>query len=324
VRRPPRRARRASEALCRRSGFAGHQASNFRGETNRPLVPRRSTLVSHRRGRLPGMANRSSGGTTAGGSSMPAGLSGVQGLLFAGRESFGPVVDSDAPPIRVLGSRGSRDVHAAEHADVGAPRAVLEVLAGVPGWWRNRARAAGLDGRWCQIEHGLSARPPFELPNSEPGRWRDGFELGEAYLAALSKDVRARHGRHYTPRQLAEELWRMARRALGIHEAAAPLRGLVRDPSAGAGALLLPPLSEHLEATRDLPARDVLGGLSDVIDGVDSTRTRSLYGSPTSCSERCACRFSLQHPEDSDGRCRLWFEKVTGSLRLRPTPSSWS
>ena len=33
------------------------------------------------------------------------------------------------------------------------------------------------------------------------------YEVGGRYVAALGREVRARHGRHYTPAELAENLW---------------------------------------------------------------------------------------------------------------------
>ncbi|MSW49349.1 MAG: hypothetical protein F2817_00485 [Actinobacteria bacterium] len=95
-------------------------------------------------------------------------------------------------------------------------------------------------------------------------------EIGAAYAASLDPATRARHGRHYTPRHLAEHLWSMTRTALGHRAPARSLRGLVRDPACGAGVLLLPALREHLGAIVRADARVALAGLPNVIEGIDA------------------------------------------------------
>lgn len=98
----------------------------------------------------------------------------------------------------------------------------------------------------------------------------DGHALGRAYLEALDADVRARHGRHYTPSDLAQRVWASARTALGHGTRSKRLSGLVRDPAAGGGALLLPPLREHLAAVTRTDPGLALAGLSQHIEGIDT------------------------------------------------------
>jgi adenine-specific DNA-methyltransferase len=62
----------------------------------------------------------------------------------------------------------------------------------------------------------------------------------------------------------------MARRGLGHRAAARQLTGLVRDPACGAGALLLPPLREHIASVRGSDPQVALAGLDNVIEGVDT------------------------------------------------------
>jgi len=96
-------------------------------------------------------------------------------------------------------------------------------------------------------------------------------DLGKAYVAALASGVRARHGRHYTPDELAFHLWQMARVPLGhVRGQIGPLRGLVRDPACGAGALLLPPLREHLHAMANTDPRVTLASLPNMVEGLDA------------------------------------------------------
>ncbi|MGW2853397.1 Eco57I restriction-modification methylase domain-containing protein [Streptomyces sp. NPDC001215] len=94
--------------------------------------------------------------------------------------------------------------------------------------------------------------------------------MGAAYVDALSSATRARHGRHYTPRELAGRLWRMARGSLGLPHSDQRLIGLVLDPACGAGALLLPALREHLRAAFDVDPALTLAGLPSLVCGVDA------------------------------------------------------
>lgn len=176
---------------------------------------------------------------------------------------------------RPLGARGSRRViSSAESASDLSPTASA-VLAALPSWWAARAEGAGLDGKWLDVTLAVDAEPPFsmsELPQLEE-EWGvlSGEEVGQAYVEALSKATRARHGRHYTPGELATHLWSQARAALGMTgSASGVLPGLVRDPACGGGALLLPALREHLRASEHLSPRLVLAGLPSLIEGIDN------------------------------------------------------
>ena len=62
----------------------------------------------------------------------------------------------------------------------------------------------------------------------------------------------------------------MARLALGQRRPGLPLPGPVCDPACGAGALLLPPLRQHLCALADADPRVTLAGLPRLIHGVDA------------------------------------------------------
>jgi adenine-specific DNA-methyltransferase len=95
-------------------------------------------------------------------------------------------------------------------------------------------------------------------------------QVGMAYVSALSPATRARHGRYYTPGVLADRLWQSAREALGWPRAPKALPGLVRDPAVGGGALLLPPLREHIAALGDLDPQLVINSVASVIEGIDT------------------------------------------------------
>nr|WP_313315393.1 Eco57I restriction-modification methylase domain-containing protein [Dietzia maris] len=178
-----------------------------------------------------------------------------------------------AHPDRPLGSRGSRAaVGAGDPADL-TPTAIA-VLAAIPAWWKARAAAAGLTGRWLDVEHAVAATPPVELPSDPPLGESWGTltpdQVGAAYVEALTPGTRARYGRHYTPRELASHLWAMTRQSLETGPQNRLLPGLVRDPACGAGALLLPPLREHLHAAFDVDPTITLAGLPSFIEGVDT------------------------------------------------------
>ncbi len=134
--------------------------------------------------------------------------------------------------------------------------------------------AAGLEGRWLEVDQALEAQPSVDLPASPPlgASWASltAEQVGAAYVEALTPATRARHGRHYTPPELASHLWAQARRALDFSPRSQPLDGLVRDPACGAGALLLPVVREHLHASYDVDPLLALAGLPSVIEGVDA------------------------------------------------------
>lgn len=148
------------------------------------------------------------------------------------------------------------------------------ILAAVEGWWAIKAEQAGLSGRWADVTEALEAQPPVSLSGVSPLQSIDasttGEMLGTMYVGSLPSAERSQDGKHYTPSVLSERLWQMARAALGYTRGRDKrLTGLVRDPACGAGALLLPPLREHLRAaTRDDPAITIRG-LGSVIQGVD-------------------------------------------------------
>jgi len=148
------------------------------------------------------------------------------------------------------------------------------VLAVLPLWWERRAHACGLTGRWQDLAFALDA-PLLALPEQvrpdESLLDAAAEELGQAYVSALSPGVQSRHGRHYTPPPLANHLWQMVRSALRMTRGQLrPLPGLVSDPACGAGALLLPPLREHLHAVARSDPRLALAALANLIEGTDA------------------------------------------------------
>lgn len=168
-------------------------------------------------------------------------------------------------PARDPGARRSRDAHPDRHDAVSA----ADVLAGIPGWWAQRAQAAGLSGKWLDVTQVIDGAQPPHL--AEPALVITGSaeEVGELYVTALPSQQRAEHGRHYTPKPLAAELWNKAKRALSWKRPQ-PLTGLVRDPACGAGALLLPVLREHLGAAARTDPQLVLAALPNLIEGIDN------------------------------------------------------
>ncbi|AEF42733.1 Eco57I restriction-modification methylase domain-containing protein [Hoyosella subflava] len=180
---------------------------------------------------------------------------------------------NDAIRLRPLGARGSRSDISASEVDL-APTA-LAVLAAIPSWWESRARAAHLQGAWLDVRSALEAQPPVELPAAQtptetPWTTLLAEEIGMAYVDSLAASTRARHGRHYTPRELATKLWSMTRSALDLPAVPQRLRGLVRDPACGAGALLLAPLREHLHASAGDDPEFTLASIANLIEGVDT------------------------------------------------------
>jgi adenine-specific DNA-methyltransferase len=129
----------------------------------------------------------------------------------------------------------------------------------------------GLSGLWLDPATAIDGLAPApESTEAADLSGHTGFDVGAAYVAALVAGVRSRHGRHYTPTDLAERLWAMARRALGQRIPGLPLPGLVRDPACGGGALLLPPLRQHLSALAEADPRVTVAGLPRFIQGVDA------------------------------------------------------
>lgn len=174
---------------------------------------------------------------------------------------------------RPLGTRGSRANLSPETQ--GLEPAAEAVLAAIPSWWAARARAARLEGDWLDVRFAVAASPPLELPAVDTiveTRWTSlrAEDVGMAYVSGLSASTRARHGRHYTPRELATKLWSMARDSLGLPAGPHRLKGLVRDPACGAGALLLAPLREHLRASAEDDPEFTLASIPNLIEGVDT------------------------------------------------------
>lgn len=174
---------------------------------------------------------------------------------------------------RELGARGSKASMNGVSTATDLPAAAAAVLAAVPQWWADRAAVAGLSGRWLDVTYAVDAPVPV-VPDAAPCLALDARttseQLGDVYVAALTPQVRARHGRHYTPSDLAAQLWAMTRRALGHTATPRRLAGLVRDPACGAGALLLAPLREHLAAMRRADPQMILANIPSVIEGVDA------------------------------------------------------
>ncbi len=171
--------------------------------------------------------------------------------------------------VRELGSRGSR-VGLGPGDPTGVSPAVKSVLGGVSRWWAERATRVGLRGAWEDVSWAIGPAPVALQPTTKGDLSGPSEILGEAYIGALTTEVRARHGRHFTPPSLAHQLWLTARRALGLR-GPSMLPGTVRDPACGAGALLLPALRDHLRAVRR-DGRDptaVLAELPQLIQGTD-------------------------------------------------------
>ena len=108
---------------------------------------------------------------------------------------------------RDLGARGSRGEVAGPDPAGPVPEEAAAILAAVPGWWEALARNAGLSGRWLDISVAIDTVPPQAALASTPDTSIDASTsaeaIGAAYVTALSPEVRARHGRHYTPPELA-------------------------------------------------------------------------------------------------------------------------
>lgn len=181
---------------------------------------------------------------------------------------------NQAATLRPLGSRGSRD-SVTEGGPAELTPTALAVLAAIPTWWKGQAAAAGLSGRWLDVEAALEAVPPLELPQDPPplgASWETltPEQVGAAYVEALTPATRARHGRHYTPRELSAHLWDLARNALELPPSPQRLPGMVWDPACGAGALLLPPLREHLHASFDVDPSLTLAAIPSLLRGTDN------------------------------------------------------
>lgn len=176
--------------------------------------------------------------------------------------------------------------------------ATAEVLASVSDWWAYRASRAGLTGSWLDPEYAVTGRPSraVEARTSDLHN-RSGHELGQAYVQTVAPDARARFGQHYTSADLADHLWLQTREALGWDRRDHRLPGLLRDPAAGAGALLLPPLREHLRAAESDDATLTLQSLPQLIEGIDQDRDATWLGNVILASEMLSTlvRIPKQH-----------------------------
>lgn len=184
------------------------------------------------------------------------------------------VVEQALNAARPLGPRGSRSaVGDADPAAELTPTAAA-VLAAIPAWWSVRAASLGLAGDWLDVLWAVEATPPLTLGEHPPleAAWGplSAEQVGAAYVSSLDDGTRARHGRHYTPAELASELWAMTKRSLGLKRPIEELPGLVRDPACGSAALLLPIVREHLAASYGVDPQLVLNRLPSLVEGIDT------------------------------------------------------
>lgn len=183
-------------------------------------------------------------------------------------------VTTSSLTARDLGARGSRTEIAGPDPAGPVPESAASVLASAVTWWESRAREAGLSGAWLDVATAVDSLIPAVALTHAPSSTIDGSTsseaLGTAYVAALTSEVRVRHGRHYTPPDLAGHLWAMTREALGLPSHASVLPGLVRDRASGAGALLLPALREHVIASAHTDPQLTLAALPSLIEGTDA------------------------------------------------------
>ncbi|MDR6868586.1 adenine-specific DNA-methyltransferase [Microbacterium resistens] len=147
----------------------------------------------------------------------------------------------------------------------------LRAVAGLAPWWRSRLAQAGLSAAAADLSTALASVPPAPLPQLDTDVPSvDPWSLGTEYVETLDPASRAQFGRHYTPRDLAEQLWTMTRKAMGFGIDPHRLPGLLRDPAVGSGALLIAPLREHLLASADDDPALVLNSLPNLIEGIDN------------------------------------------------------
>lgn len=199
---------------------------------------------------------------------------------------LGVVAAGDPVLARDLGARGSRTPVGHDDPAGDPGRAARAVLAGVAQWWAAKASAAGLTDRWLDVHEAIDGLEPApEVKRPAKLRGLTGPEVGARYVVALSAATRSRHGRHYTPGALANHLWLMTRAALGQKRPGLPLPGLVRDPACGGGALLLPPLRQHLVALVDADPRVTLAGVGGLIEGVDADPSAAWVASVVLAAE---------------------------------------
>lgn len=167
----------------------------------------------------------------------------------------------------------------AERTRVGEPATATgaaHVVATIPAWWAERARAAGLPPSWQDWRRALPD-PPTSVAGFASRALEDASTtLGEAYVSALDPATRLREGRHYTPDLLARVLWDEVTKS--GHEP-----GRVVDPACGAGALLLPPLRDLVRES-DEPAA-TLATAADSIRGTDTDEIGVWLGNAVLAAE---------------------------------------
>lgn len=172
-------------------------------------------------------------------------------------------------PSQQRTNRAPRNILASTPAALDLTVEALRVLVTAPLWWSRRAAEAGLSGQWASLSTAVAAVAPFDLCGLDVDPRPDLLDatpeaIGEAYVVALSADVRSRHGRHYTPPLLAKEMWQQTVSTAGGYP-----DGLVFDPAAGAGALLLPALRAWLLKHADTEPHLILRGVTSAIAGRD-------------------------------------------------------
>lgn len=174
------------------------------------------------------------------------------------------------------GTRAAAAAASAFRAD-----ATAKVLTSIRAWWSDRAAKAQLDGAWLDVRYAIAASEPAFDAAAETTDLHDrsGHEIGQAYVQTLSPESRAKHGQHYTPADLADHLWSQTRDALGWNGDDHRLPGLLRDPAAGSGALLLPPLREHLRASAADDQSLTLNALPQFIEGIEQDAVAAWVGS---------------------------------------------
>ncbi|MBC7594849.1 MAG: Eco57I restriction-modification methylase domain-containing protein [Kineosporiaceae bacterium] len=175
---------------------------------------------------------------------------------------------------RPLGPRGSRSAVGDSGPAAELTPTAAAVLAAIPAWWSARASSIGMTGDWLDVLLAVEATPPITLGEHPPleAEWGPltAEQVGAAYVSSLDDGTRARHGRHYTPAELASELWTMTKRSLALKQPLEQLPGLVRDPACGSGALLLPIVREHLAASFDVDPQLVINRLPSLVEGIDT------------------------------------------------------
>lgn len=235
-----------------------------------------------------------------------------------------PTVEAGAR-ARDLAPRGSRASVADADPAGELPAAAQAILAAVPGWWAARAADAGLSGRLSDLATAVDTVPQAPALGADPdpsiGPATTSHQLGAAFVAALTRQTRSRHGRHYTPAALAEQLWAMTRRALDHPPRAKLLPGLLRDPACGAGALLLPGLREHVVASARIDPQLALAALPNLVEGVDADPAAVWLANAVLSAETLPLLAAV--PERSRHPLRPWPGSVTDWPTSTGQPASW-